>query len=89
MSDWSWTKGTLPCSKGGLGLRSSHLHAPAAYLDTSVGSAPLVEDLVGHSPPTSVCADETVAFIALSAARPDWQSLNNIDVPPCQPLGCH
>ena len=58
--------------------------APAAYLDSSVRSAPLVEGLLGHPSPTFVFADETVAFIALSSARPDWQSLNDIDVPLCQ-----
>ncbi len=39
VDDWSWQKASLPCSKGGLGLRSAPLHAPAAYLDSSLRSA--------------------------------------------------
>ncbi len=38
LSDWSWQKASLPCSKGGLGLRSAPLHAPAAFLDSSLPS---------------------------------------------------
>ncbi len=34
LSDWSWQKASLPCSKGGLGLRSAPLHAPALLIQT-------------------------------------------------------
>ncbi|XP_064394938.1 uncharacterized protein LOC135342184 [Halichondria panicea] len=81
LSDWSWQKASLPCSKGGLGLRSAPLHAPAAYLDSSLRSAPLVEGLLGRPPPPSIFLDETVSAIASSSARPDWQTLNDIDIP--------
>ncbi len=78
LSDWSWQKASLPCSKGGLGLRSAPLHAPAAYLDSSLRSASLVEGLLG---PPSIFLDDTVSAIASSSSRPDWQTLNDIDVP--------
>ena len=73
-----WQKASLPVSKGELGLCSAPLHAPAAYLDSSLRSASLVEGLLGRSPPPSIFLDETVSAIA---SRPDWQTLNDIDVP--------
>ncbi len=51
LSDWSWLKASLPCRKGGLGLRSASLHSSAAFLDSSLHSAPLIEGLLGQSPP--------------------------------------
>ena len=42
MSDWSWHKASLPCSRAGLGLRSAVLHEPAAFLDSSLSTKSLV-----------------------------------------------
>ena len=81
ISDWSWQKASLPCSKGGLGLRSAVKHAPAAFLDSSLRSRPLVERLVGSTPPVSQHINSSVADIASFADRPDWVCLEDVDVP--------
>ena len=44
-SSWSWLKATLPCSMGGLNLRSTYLHSPAAYLSSVVSCANLISDI--------------------------------------------
>ena len=56
LSDWSWLTTSLPSSRGGLNLCSAFLHAPAAFLASSSGSQPLLEQILGHPPgllPTS------------------------------------
>ena len=35
LSNWFWSKANLPCSMGGLNLRSAVLHTPAAYIAPS------------------------------------------------------
>ncbi len=45
LSDWSWQKASLPCS---LSLRSASIHAPAAFLDSSLRTAPLTEGLLNR-----------------------------------------
>ena len=79
LSDWSWLKASLPCSRGGLGLRNASLHAPAAFL-ASLHSQSLVERMFGHPPCTSSHTSPAIAALAAVAARPDWQGLDNIGV---------
>ncbi len=50
LSDWAWKKATLPCSMGGLNLRSASLHAPAAYISSLDQSLHLVESILGYPP---------------------------------------
>ena len=84
LSDWSWLKASLPSSRGGFNLRSASLHAPAAFLASSSGSPPLVEQILGHLPgsPPHICS--ALSALASAAVHPDWQSLDDIDVPLCQ-----
>ena len=81
LSDWSWHKASLPCSQGGLNLRSALLHAPAAFLDSSLRSRPLVGRMLGHLPTMSPHSTAAVSAIANAASRPDWQCLDDIDIP--------
>ena len=81
LSDWSWLKASLPSSRGGLNLRSASLHAPAAFLASSSGSQPLVEQILGHSPDPPPHIRSAMSALASAAVRPDWQSLDDIDVP--------
>ena len=60
-------KASLPCSKGGLGLRSVVKRAPAVFLGSSLRSQSLVEQLVGSSPSNSPHIDSSVADIAATA----------------------
>ena len=77
---WSWDKATLPPSLGGLGLRSAVIHAPAAYLGSLGHTRSLVEEILGHKPPTLAHVEEAVASLAASAERPEWVSLDTVNV---------
>ena len=81
LSDWSWLKISLPSSLGGLNLRSASLHAPAAFLAACSSSQSLVEGLLGHPPSLSPHTSPAVSALATAAARPEWQCLDDIDVP--------
>ena len=61
LSDWSWLKASLPCSRGGLGFRNASLHAPAAFLASSLHSQSLVERILGHPPCTSSHTSPAIA----------------------------
>ena len=81
MSDWSWHKASLPCSRGGLGLRSAVLHAPAAFLDCSLSTKSLVGRILRQPPVISPHSSSAVAALAAAANRSDWECLGNTDVP--------
>ena len=81
LSDWSWLKASLPSSWGGLNLRSASLRAPAAFLASSSGSQPLVEQILGHPPGPPPLIRSALSTLVSAAVHPDWQSLDDIDVP--------
>ena len=81
LSDWSWLKASLPSSQGGFNLRSASLLAPAAFLASSSGSQPLVEQILGHPPGPPPHIRSALSTLASAAVHPDWQSLDDIDVP--------
>ena len=78
---WSWLKATLPVSLGGLGLRRASLYAPAAYTSSFVQSKPLVAKILGKMPSLPEHFSSVLSHLAGAAARPDWATLENIDVP--------
>ena len=81
LSEWSWCKASLPSSRGGINLRSATLHAPSAFLASEVRAKQLVEKMV-HQPLHHSChLDSTVSALSVAASRPDWQCLDDIDVP--------
>ena len=81
LSDWSWLKASLPSSRGGLNLRSASVHATAAFLASSSGSQLLVEQILGHPPGPPPHIRSALSPLASAAVHPDWQSLDDIDVP--------
>ena len=81
LSEWSWTKASLPSSRGGINLRSAVLHAPAAFLSSVHCSNPMVERMIGPSHSLSPDADIAVSSLSAAALRPDWQCLDDVDVP--------
>ena len=86
LSDWSWLKASLPSYPGGLNLRRAMLHAPAAYVGSLHQSNALIADILGHPPATfahlSQClAALAIATLAIATARPEWSSLQDVDVP--------
>ena len=78
LSEWVWKKATLPVSMGGLGIRLSSLHAPAAFISSVVQSGPLVSSILNRL--TAVLLGNSVAQLAAAANHPEWTSLDNIDV---------
>ena len=81
MSDWSWLKASLPCSRGGLNICSTVLHAPAALIASSHSAQSLVESILGFSPGTSHHINAAVTALAATAARLNWTCLEEVDVP--------
>ena len=55
--------------------------APTAFLDSSSGSQPLVEQILGHPPGPSPHICSALSALASAAVHPYWQSLDDIDVP--------
>ena len=57
------------------------LHAPAAYVGSLLQSNALIADILGHPPATSAHLPQCFVALAIAAARPEWSSLQDIDVP--------
>ena len=81
LSDWAWLKANLPCSLGGLNLRSAALHAPAAYISSIVNSLDLVSQILGYTPNLPLALPSAITSLAKSARMTTWCSLEDIDVP--------
>ena len=81
LTEWSWINASLPCSRGGINLRSASLHAPAAFLASVSHSQALVESMLGQAVGPSPHSSSTVAVLSAAASRPDGQCLEDIDVP--------
>ena len=86
--DWSWSKTNLPCSMGGLNLRSAVLHAPAAYISSIVESFGLVSQILRHNPDPPRSLPSAISSLA-SSTKMTWQCLEDIDVPLCQKSFSH
>ena len=80
MADWAWLKASLPSSRDGLNLRRASSHAPAAYIGSLDQSRGLVSRIFGHTPPSFHQAT-SVELLAEATGRPDWISLDELDVP--------
>ena len=80
LSDWSWRKASLPVSLGGLGLRNASTTAPAAYISSTSETKESVEALL-QSPPQPLHLDHAINELSKLADRPDWDSLESIEVP--------
>ena len=78
---WDWLKASLPSSRGGLNLRRASLQAPTAYISSLSQTRDLVAGILGgvSEPPEHL--PDSIAALALAAGRPEWTSLDEIDVP--------
>ncbi len=81
LSNWSWLKAQLPCSFGGLNLRSATLYAPAAYISSLEQSEELRSRILNRF---SAPSTHLIPALASAADSPGWISLEDIDVPLCQ-----
>ena len=61
-------------------MRAS-LHVSAAYIGSLVQTRTLITRILGHTPAPSPHMDNAVSALADAAKRPDWSSLDEIDVP--------
>ena len=84
LSYWSWAKASLPSSLGGLNVRQALLHAPAAYISSFLQSRPLISRILGHSANPPVHLSDSITSLSQASARPDWVSIQVIDVPHSQ-----
>jgi len=78
--NWSWLKASLPSSLGGLNIRQVVLHAPVSFIGSLHQSEYLIRDILGQ-PAKTTHLPQTICALARPAARPDWTSTANIDVP--------
>ena len=81
ITECSWLKASLPSSCGGINLSSASLHTPAAYLASASCSQELVGKMLGRHSGCSPHIASEVAALSASASRPDWQALEDINVP--------
>ena len=82
LSSWAWLKSSLPSSLGGLNIRHATLYAPAAFIGSFQQSESVIYDILGH--PAKV-PQHLPNALAWAAARPEWVSIEGVDVP----LWCH
>ena len=81
LPDWSWLKASLPSSLGGLNLRQASVHASAAYIVSLHQSLHLVAKILGRTAPPPIHFPYSLQSLARDACRPDWESIQDIDVP--------
>ena len=81
LADWSWDKATLPSSLGGLNLRLASIYAPAAFIGSLVRCQDLISRVLGQTPNESSHLQSTFLALVHNAARPNWHSLEDIDIP--------
>ena len=81
LSDWGWLKASLPSSLGSLNIRQATLHAPAFFIGSVHQSESLICDILSAPAPTLDHLPQTICALSEAAGRPDWSSIENIDVP--------
>ena len=81
LPDWSWEKAILPSSLGGLNLRLASIHVPAAFIGSLVRCQELISRVLGQTPNESSHVQSTFLALVHNATRPNWHSLEDIDIP--------
>ena len=71
---------------GGLNLRSTRLHSPAAYLSSATSCADLISDIINCPLATSPSQSLApyVQLVSLHSEKPQWVSVSDIDIPVSQ-----
>ena len=79
---WSWLyKASLPSSLGGLNPRQASVHASAAYIGSLHQSRHRGGQNSGTDRPPPIHLPYSLQSLARAACRPDWESIQDIDVP--------
>ena len=85
LSNWAWLKSSLPSSLGSLNIRHATLYAPAAFIGSFQQSESIISDILGHPAKAPQHLPNAISALARAAARPEWVSIESVDVP----LRCH
>ena len=80
LSNWARLKVSCPSSLGGLNIRQVSLHAPAAFIGSFHRSEPLISEILGHPARMLQHLPNTISALDKAAARPEWLSIQCIDV---------
>ena len=72
---WAWLKASLPCSLGGLNIRWASLHASLLQSEFLIG------EILGDNLGTFIHLPITLSALAVSARKPDWCTISDVDVP--------
>ena len=81
LSNWSWSKASLPSSLGGINLRSATLHSPATYISSLHHSCPLVSEILGFHPSPPAFLRQAIHDLGSSLGQPEWSDLSEIEPP--------
>ena len=84
LPDWSWLKASLPSYLGGLSIRQASLHAPTAYIGSFQQCRSLMSSILGHAGHQPVHLPAAITSLSVAASQPDWEVINDIDVPVTQ-----
>ena len=82
LSNWSWSKASLPSSLGGINLRQAVLHVPAAYIGSLVQSRP--PEILGFQPSYPTSLSSAIKALSSTLGHPQWSVLSDIEPPLCQ-----
>ena len=80
LPDWAWLKASLPSSLGGLNICKASLHAPAACISSFHQVQPLILGILDRSPMAPPHLPSAIFALAQAAARPEWGSIQDINV---------
>ena len=81
LSNWFWSKASLPSSLGGINLRQAVLHAPAAYIGSLVQS---LTEILGFQPSYPTSLSSAIKVLGSTLGHPGWSELSDIELPLCQ-----
>ena len=87
--DWSWEKATLLSSLRGLNLHLTSFHAQAAFIGSLVRCQDLISSVLGQTPIENSHLQSIFLALVHNAARPNWHSLEDIDIPLTQKALSH
>ena len=81
LSDWSRRKASLPISLCGFGICQAFLHASGAFVSSWVQSTGLKIGILNCVTPFSLHLFSALELLCVTANRPEWSFLDNIDFP--------
>ena len=81
LTDWSWLKASLLSNWSGINLCCAVLHAPAAFTSSTSRSVCQIGGMLGQSSTLLGNLISAIPALPTAASHPEWQTLEDIDVP--------